>query len=340
MRVVDAPSPGGPEALVLREVPDPVPGPGEVLVEVAAAGVNNADLLQRAGHYPPPPGAPSWPGLEVSGRVRAVGPGPAGSHPWREGEEVVALLDGGGYAERVVVAATQVLPAPAGVDLVDAAGMPEAACTVWSTLAAAGVTPEGTGGTVGGGAGGERWLLVHGGSGGVGSLAVQLGAALGMRVVATAGGPERAARCADLGAEVVVDHRAQDFVDVTLAATGGRGVDVVLDVVGAAYLGRNLEVLATGGRLAVIGMQKGRRAELDLGTLLTKRAAVLGTTLRSRPAAEKARIVQEVREHVWPLVEAGRVRPVVHARLPLERAAQAHTLLASGEVFGKVLLIP
>lgn len=341
MRVVDAPSPGGPDALVLRDVPEPVPGPGEVLVEVAAAGVNNADLLQRAGHYPPPPGAPSWPGLEVSGTVLALGPEVGGGAPrWRAGDEVTALLDGGGYAERAVVPAAQVLPAPGGLDLVDAAGLPEAACTVWSTLAAAGVTPAGSGAAGGGGAGGDRWLLVHGGSGGVGSLAVQLGTALGMRVVTTAGGPERAARCAELGAEVVVDHRAEDFVAATMAATGGRGVDVVLDVVGAAYLGRNLEVLATGGRLAVIGMQKGRRAELDLGTLLSKRAAVLGTTLRSRPAAEKARIVQEVRDHVWPLVEAGRVRPVVHARLPLAEAAQAHALLASGEVFGKVLLLP
>lgn len=341
MRVVDAPTPGGPDALVLRDVPEPVPGPGEVLVQVAAAGVNNADLLQRAGHYPPPPGAPSWPGLEVSGTALAVGPGRrGGSTPrWRAGDEVVALLDGGGYAERVVVPEAQVLPAPAGVDLVDAAGLPEAACTVWSTLAAAGAV-DGSPGLGRAPGTGDRWLLVHGGSGGVGSLAVQLGAALGMRVVTTAGGRERAARCADLGAEVVVDHRTEDFVAATLAATGGRGVDVVLDVVGAAYLGRNLEVLATGGRLAVIGMQKGRRAELDLATLLSKRAAVLGTTLRSRPAVEKAQIVQEVRDHVWPLVEAGRVRPVVHARLPLERAAQAHALLASGEVFGKLLLVP
>jgi NADPH:quinone reductase len=329
MRVVDVTEPGGPEVLRLSEMPEPAPGPGEVVVEVAGAGVNNADLLQRAGRYPPPPGAPSWPGLEVSGRVVAVGQPAADGRAvsWREGDEVAALLDGGGYAERVAVAAGQVLPAPDGVDLVDAAALPEAACTVWSTLQAAGFAP------------GQR-LLVHGGSGGVGSLAVQLGAALGMHVVTTAGGPERAERCRDLGAEVVVDHRSEDFVERVREATGGRGVDVVLDVVGGAYLERNLAALATGGRLAVIGLQKGRRAELDLGVLLAKRATVLGTTLRSRPPAEKADIVAAVREHVWPLVSAGRVRPVVHERLPLADAGRAHRLMAAGEVFGKLLLVP
>lgn len=324
MRIVEIDHPGGPEVLRVTEAPDPVPAPGEVLLDVVAAGVNNADLLQRAGHYPPPPGAPAWPGLEVSGVVAAVGEHAGGR--WAVGDRVVALLDGGGYAERVVVRQTQVLPAPDGVDLVDAAGLPEAACTVLSTLTAARARPG-------------EWLLVHGGSGGVGSHAVQLGRALGLHVATTAGGQERVQRCRDLGADVAVDHRSEDFVEAVRAATDGRGVDVVLDVVGGAYLGRNLEALAVGGRLAVIGMQKGRRAELDLGLVLSRRLTVVGTTLRSRPPAEKAAIVEAVGREVWPHVPA-QVRPVVHARLPLTEAAAAHELLASGEVFGKVLLVP
>ncbi|MBO1751528.1 NAD(P)H-quinone oxidoreductase [Actinotalea sp. BY-33] len=324
MRAVVISSSGGPEVLTPASLPDPAAGRGEIVLDVAAAGINNADLLQRAGHYPPPAGAPDWPGLEVSGTVAEIGPD---GGPWRVGDRVVALLDGGGYASRVVVPAAQVLPLPDGVDLVDGAALPEAACTAWSTLRAARLAPE-------------EWLLVHGGSGGVGSLAVQLGTALGAHVVTTAGGPERAARCLGLGAVAAVDHRSEDFVDRCRELTGDRGVDVVLDVVGAAYLGRNLEVLATGGRLAVIGLQKGRRAELDLGALLARRATVLGTTLRSRPPAEKAAIVAEVLEHVWPHVLSGAVRPVVHERLPLEDAARAHELMAAGEVFGKLLLVP
>lgn len=323
MLVMNFLEPGGPEVLVPSEVDVPQPRSGEVLIDVAAAGVNNADLLQRAGLYPPPPGAPSWPGLEVSGVVAVAGP----DSGWAPGDRVAALLDGGGYAQRAIAPAAQVLPVPDGVDLVDAAALPEAACTVWSTLAAAGLAPG-------------QWLLVHGGSGGVGSLAVQVGAALGAHVIATAGGPERAARCRELGARVVVDHRAEDFVAAVADATDGRGVDVVLDVVGAAYLERNLAALAVGGRLAVIGLQKGRRAELDLGALLSRRLTVLGTTLRSRPAAEKAGIVAAVRSEVWPLVADGRVRPVVQARLPLTEAARAHRMLAAGEVFGKLLLVP
>ena len=301
MRIVNADTPGGPDVLQVRTVPDPRADLGEVVIRVVGVGVNNADLLQRRGLYPPPAGAPSWPGLEVSGTVVAVGPGAR----WTVGDRVAALLDGGGYAELVGVRGEQVLPAPLGVDLVDAAALPEAACTVWSTFRAAGVGPG-------------QWLLVHGGSGGIGSLAVQIGVALGARVATTAGGPERAARCSSLGAELVVDHRSEDFVEQIREATAGRGADVVLDVVGGAYLGRNLEALATGGRLAVIGLQRGSRGELDLGMLLAKRATVLGTTLRSRPPHEKAEIVAQVREHVWPMVEAGTVRPVVHARLPLE----------------------
>ncbi|WP_372593342.1 NAD(P)H-quinone oxidoreductase [Actinotalea sp.] len=323
MRIVNTDTPGGPELLTVREAPEPVAGPGQVVVRVAAAGVNNADVLQRRGLYPPPPGAPAWPGLEVSGTVVASGPGSA----WSVGAEVVALVDGGGYAEYVAAPDAQILPVPDGVDLVDGAALPEAACTVWSTLRAAGLRPG-------------EWLLVHGGSGGVGTLAVQIAAAYGARVATTAGGPERAGRCSGLGAELVVDHRSEDFVERVRAATEGRGADVVLDVVGGAYLGRNLDVLATGGRLAVIGLQRGARGELDLGMLLAKRATVLGTTLRSRPAREKAEIVAAVGAEVWPMVASGRVRPVVHARIPLAEAASAHELMASGEVFGKVLLVP
>ncbi|MFD6093936.1 NAD(P)H-quinone oxidoreductase [Oerskovia sp. NPDC060338] len=325
MRAVTIAAPGGPEKLTMSTLPDPEPGPGEVVIDVASSGVNPADLLQRAGHYPPPPGAPVWPGLEVSGVISAVGPRLTG---WDVGDEVVALLDGGGYAEKVRVRASQVLPLPDGVALVDGAALPEAVCTAWSNLVDVGRLARG------------EVLLVHGGSGGVGSVATQIGAALGARVIATAGGPERTARCLTLGAETAVDHRTQDFVAAVRDTSGGAGADVVLDVVGAAYLPDNLRALATGGRLVVIGMQKGRRGELDLGMLLAKRAQVSGTTLRARPAEEKARLVRDVLEHVWPLVAGGRVRPVVHARLPLDRAADAHRLLESGEVFGKVLLLP
>ena len=310
--------------------PRPCAGVGELLLDVAGAGVNPADLLQVRGLYPPPPGVPAWPGLEVSGRVVEVGPDVEG---WAVGDDVVALLAGGGYAEQVAVPATQALPAPTGVDLVDAAALPEAVCTAWSNLVDVGRLAEGD------------TVLVHGGSGGVGHVAVQLALALGARVVTTAGGPDRVARVAALapdttrsGALVVVDHRSEDFVERVRAVTDGRGADVVLDVVGAAYLGRNVEVLTTGGRLVVIGLQKGRRAELDLGTLLSRRASVHGTTLRSRPVAEKAAIVAAVREHVWPLVADGSVRAVVHARVPFADAARAHALLAEGGVFGKVVL--
>lgn len=325
MRAITISRPGGPDVLTPAELPDPVPGAGEVLVAVAAAGVNRADVLQRLGHYPPPPGAPDTPGLEVSGTVTAVGPEVAG---WRVGDRVAALVDGGGYAEAALVPAAQLLPVPDGLDLVDAAALPEAACTAWSNLVTVGGLHEGA------------TALVHGGSGGVGSIATQLGAALGARVLTTAGGPDRVARCRELGADVAIDHRTEDFVAAAREATRGRGVDVILDVVGAAYLERNLAALAPDGRLVVIGLQRGRRTELDLGLLLSRRASVHGTTLRARPAAQKAAIVADVREHVWPLVAAGVVRPVVHARLPLAEAPRAHELLESGAVFGKVLLLP
>jgi len=296
-----------------------------VLVRVAAAGVNRADLLQRAGHYPPPPGASEILGLEVSGTVAALGEGVTG---WAEGDEVCALLAGGGYAELVAVPAGQLLPAPAGLDLVDAAALPEAVCTAWSNLVGTGRLRAG------------ETVLVHGGSGGVGSAAIQLASAVGARVLTTAGGPERTARCRELGADVAIDHRTQDVVAAVEEATEGRGVDVILDVLGAGGLDQNVRSLATGGRLVVIGTQKGRKGEIDLGRLLTKRASVHATTLRARPLEEKAAIVADVREHAWPLLDDGRLRPVVAERLPLAEAARAHELLDSGAVFGKVLLVP
>lgn len=327
MDVVQVNSPGGPDELELVARPDPEPGPGEVLVRVAAAGVNRADLLQREGRYPPPPGAPAWPGLEVSGVVAGHGPG-VDAVAWPLGARVAALLPGGGYATQVTVPAGLLLPVPDEVDLVDAAGLPEALLTSWTNVVDAGRLAPG------------EVLLVQGGSGGVGSVAVQLGAALGAHVVATAGGAQRAERCRDLGARTVVDHRTQDVAEAVRAATGGHGADVVLDVLGAGGLATNLAALATGGRLVVIGTQRGAKGELDLGLLMARRGSVIGTTLRARPLAEKERIVADVREHAWPMLTDGRLRPVVHARLPLARAADAHRLLDSGEVFGKVLLVP
>jgi putative PIG3 family NAD(P)H quinone oxidoreductase len=327
MQVVQVKAAGGPEMLENAVLPDPEPGPGEVLVRVAAAGVNRADLLQRQGHYPPPPGAPAWPGLEVSGVVAGHGPG-VDTTAWPLGARVAALLPGGGYASAAVVPAGLLLPVPEEVDLVDAAGLPEALLTAWTNVVDAGRLAPG------------EVLLVQGGSGGVGSVAVQLGAALGAHVVATAGGAERAERCRDLGARTVVDHRGTDVVAAVRAATDGHGADVVLDVLGAGGLATNLAVLATGGRLVVIGTQRGSRGEIDLGLLMARRASVIGTTLRARPLAEKERIVADVRTGAWPMLTDGRLRPVVHARLPLHRAGDAHRLLESGEVFGKVLLVP
>ncbi|MGK5442545.1 NAD(P)H-quinone oxidoreductase [Micromonospora sp. URMC 105] len=322
MHAITIPEPGGPEALVWAEVPDPEPGPGEVVVDVRASAVNRADLLQRQGHYPPPPGAPAYPGLECSGVISAVGPGVTG---WEVGQEVCALLAGGGYAERVAVPAGQLLPVPAGVELVDAAALPEVACTVWSNVVR--LARLGRGET----------LLVHGGGSGIGTFAVQLGVALGATVVATAR-PAKHDRLRELGAAHTVDYREQDFVEEVRRVTDGRGADVVLDIMGASYLSRNVAALADGGRLVVIGMQGGRKAELDLGALLAKRASVSATALRSRPLDDKADIVRGVREQVWPLVEAGTIRPIVDRRLPMAEAAQAHRLVESNEHVGKVLL--
>ncbi len=325
MRAVVVTRPGGPEVLDWQEVDDPVPAPGEVLLAVAASAVNRADLLQRQGHYDPPPGSSPYPGLECSGRVLALGEDVTG---WSVGDEACALLSGGGYAERVAVPAGQLLPLPTGVGLVDAAALPEAACTVWSNVfMLAGLRPGET-------------LLVHGGSSGIGTMAIQLGVAAGARVAVTAGSADKLARCRELGAEILVSYREQDFVEVVRAATDGHGADVVLDNMGAAYLARNVDVLATNGRLANIGLQGGARGELDLGRLMAKRGAVLSTGLRARPPEEKAAIVASVREHVWPHVEAGRVRPVVDRVLAMADAAEAHRVVEGSTHVGKVLLTP
>lgn len=311
--------------LSLDDLPDPVPGAGEVLIEVAAAGVNNADLQQVAGNYPPPPGASEVLGLEVSGTVRALG---ADVEGFAVGDRVCALLSGGGYATLVVAPVTQVLPVPDGLDLVEAAGLPEAACTVYSNV-----------GMIGGLRAGQT-LLVHGGTGGMGSHAVLWGKALGATVIATSGGERKVRAAKELGADLVIDHRSEDFVARALEFTEGKGVDVVLDVVGPDYLARNLEVLASNGHVAVIASGSGRTGELDFGAMMRKRATISATTLRARPLAEKAAIVAAVREHVWPLVAAGRVRPVIDAVLPLAEAAEAHRRVRDGEVVGKVLLTP
>jgi putative PIG3 family NAD(P)H quinone oxidoreductase len=318
-----AESTGGPEVLALREVPAPTAGPGEVLLDVAATAVNRADLLQRQGHYPPPPGASDIIGLECSGTIAALGEGVT---RWAVGDEVCALLAGGGYAEQVVVPAGQLMPVPAGVDLVTAAALPEVACTVWSNVfMVAGLRPL-------------EHLLVHGGAGGIGTMAIQLAHALGARVYTTAGSPEKRALCAELGADVTIDYREEDFVEVVRRESDGHGADVVLDNMAAKYLARNVDVLALEGRLVVIGMQGGTKGELDLGVLMRKRGAVIATTLRSRPVEGKAAICAAVAEHVWPLVAEGLVRPIVHARLPLAEAGRAHALLESGDAVGKVLL--
>ena len=323
MKAVVIAEPGGPEQLTLADVPDPVAGPGEVVLQVAATAVNRADIMQRMGHYPPPPGAPAWPGLECSGTVASVG---EGVETWRVGDSACALLSGGGYAELVAVPVGQLLPVPTGVSLVDAAALPEVTCTVWSNVfMLAGLRPD-------------EVLLVHGGSSGIGTMAIQLGRQVGATVAVTAGSAAKLERCAELGASILVDYREQDFVEVVKSSTAGHGADVVLDNMGAKYLSRNIEVLATSGRLVVIGLQGGRRAELDLGALLAKRGAVLATSLRARPQEEKAAIVASVADHVWPLISDGVVRPVVHSRLPLAEAAQAHRLVESSVHVGKVLL--
>jgi putative PIG3 family NAD(P)H quinone oxidoreductase len=328
MRAVIASGAGGPEVLSVGEVADPTLRHGEVLVDVAATAVNRADTLQRKGAYPVPAGSSEIIGLECSGTIAALGPGvdsEGGSETpgWSVGDEVCALLTGGGYAARVAVPVGQLMPVPAGVSLVDAAALPEVACTVWSNVfMVAGLQPR------------ER-LLVHGGAGGIGTMAIQLATALSAKVFTTAGSAEKLAVCAELGADVTINYHDEDFVGV-LEADGG--ADVILDNMGAKYLARNIDALATSGRLVIIGMQGGTKAELDINALLRKRAAVIATTLRARPPEEKATICAEVVEHVWPLVAEGVVVPVIHDRLPLEEVATAHRLMEDSGHVGKIVL--
>jgi putative PIG3 family NAD(P)H quinone oxidoreductase len=324
MRAVVITEPGGPEVLHLAEVPDPGPAPGEVVIDIAAAGVNHADLAQRLGFYPPPPGAPPYPGLECSGRISALGDDSAGG--FKVGDEVCALLGGGGYAEQVAVPAGQVLPVPDNVTVTEAAALPEVACTVYANVfQRAALAPGET-------------LLVHGGASGIGTMAIQLGRAHGARVACTAGSPAKLERCRELGADLAVSYHDDDFVAAIDDFTGGRGADVILDIMGAVYLPRNLAALATCGRLVVIGTQGGSHGELDLGLLLRKRGSVHATSLRARPPAEKAAIVAAVREHVWPLIAARRVVPVVDRILPLNEAPEAHRAMQAGQHVGKILL--
>ncbi|WP_067138346.1 NAD(P)H-quinone oxidoreductase [Microtetraspora malaysiensis] len=315
MRAIVIREPGGPEVLDWQEVPDPEPKRGDVLIDVAASAVNRADVLQRQGFYPPPKGASEILGLECSGTVVAVGADVEGIKP---GDEVCALLAGGGYAERVAVPWQQVMPLPEGLSLVDAAGLPEVVCTVWSNVFMTARLRR------------SETLLVHGGASGIGTMAIQLAKAFGSRVIATAGSPEKVRRCLELGADEALNYREEDF--------SAKKADVILDIIGAAYLKKNLDALAVGGRLVVIGMQGGRVGELDLGKLLAKRASVSAAGLRARPVDEKGAICAGVVRDVWPLIGAGAIRPVIEARMPMRDAADAHRLLESGEHIGKILL--
>ena len=324
MHAITIEDPGGPEALVWAQVPDPTPAAGEVVVEVTAAAVNRADVMQRQGHYPPPPGSPPYPGLECSGVITAIGADVTGHHV---GERVCALLAGGGYAEQVAVPAGQLLPIPHQMSVQEAAALPEVACTVWSNVVDIARLRKG------------ETLLVHGGGGGIGTFAIQLGKALGARVLVTAREAKHEQLRA-LGADLAIDYTSADFVAETREATDGRGVDVILDIIGAKYLDRNVAALAPDGRIAIIGLQGGRRGELDLGALMAKRGSVSATTLRARPAADKARIVKGVRERVWPLVDAGAIRPIIDRTFPMAEASAAHRLMESSDHLGKILLLP
>lgn len=308
---------GGPEMLEWTEVDDPAPAADEVVIDVAASALNRADVMQRYGLYPLPPGTSPYPGLEVSGRISAVGEGVTG---WEVGQEVCALLTGGGYAQKVAVPAGQVLTVPRGVSLIEAAALPEATATVWSNLVLAAGLKAG------------ETLLVHGGGGGIGTTAIQIGKALGARVVTTVGGPEKAALARELGADQAIDYRSEDFAE-------HGPYDVILDVIGGAYLDRNIRSLATDGRLIVIGLQDGLEASLNLVEVLHKRLSVIGTTLRSRSKAQKAEIIADVQKHVWPMIESGAVKLVVDRTLPMSEAAEGHRLMEAGGHTGKIILV-
>jgi putative PIG3 family NAD(P)H quinone oxidoreductase len=314
--------PGGPEVLEVRDLPDPQPKAGEVVIDVVASAVNRADLMQREGNYPPPPGASDILGLECSGVVSAVGDD---VQRWHVGDRVCALLVAGGYADKVAVPAGQVLPVPDDLDLVQAAALPEVITTVWSNVfMIAALQPD-------------ELLLVHGGGGGIGTMAIQLASALGARVATTVGSAEKAKTCLSLGADLAINYKEQDFVD-EVHRLDESGADVILDNMGAAYLGRNLDALATEGRLVIIGLQGGAKGELDVGKLLRKRGAVIATSLRARPLDEKAAIVASVEANAWPLVVDKTVVPIVHASVALDDVRQAHELVGASSHTGKVVL--
>ena len=325
MRVVEVRKPGPPENLSVGQRPVPVPSTGEVLVRVAAAGVNRADVMQRYGNYPPPPGASDVLGLEVAGTVAALGERVTS---WAVGDRLCGLVTGGGYAEYCVVPAPQCLPLPDTMDLVDGGALAEACLTVWTNVFERGRLREG------------ESFLVHGGSSGIGTTAIQLARLSGARVFATAGSADKCAACNGLGAERAINYRDEDFSEVIKSATGGRGVDVILDMVGGAYVARNLDTLATDGRLVLIGLMRGATSEVNLAKLMSRRLTLTGSTLRSRTVAEKGAVVDAVRQHVWPWVSDGRFSPVIHARFPLEQANEAHRLMESSRHIGKILLTP
>jgi NADPH:quinone reductase len=323
MSVVEIAAPGGPEQLKLSQRPVPQPGAEEVLVRVAAAGVNRPDVMQRQGRYPPPPGASDLPGLEIAGEIAALGAKVSG---WSIGDKVTALLPGGGYAAYAVAAAPLCLPVPDGVSMVEAAAIPETFFTVWTNLFDRGRCQPG------------ETVLIHGGTSGIGTTAIQLAAAWGARVFATAGSDDKARACERLGALRGINYRTEDFVEVMRAETGGKGVDVTLDMVSGSYVARNLEIAALEGRVVVISLLGGSRAEINMGLILTKRLTLTGSTLRTRTVAQKAAVADAVRKNVWPLLAAGRVRPVIHATFPLAEAAEAHRLMETSNHIGKIVL--
>jgi NADPH:quinone reductase len=324
MIAIEIKTPGDPDGLVPVERPRPTPGDGEVLIRVAAAGVNRADVMQRRGQYPPPPGAPDIPGLEVAGTIEQLG---AGVSTFQVGDNVCAVLAGGGYAEYAVAPAPQCLQVPQGMDFISAAAIPETFFTVWTNVFERGRLKA------------REWILIHGGSSGIGTTGIQLARAFGAFVLVTAGSDEKCAACERLGAVRAINYRQSDFVVVTRNITGDRGVDVVLDIVGGEYVSRNVDVLTTEGRLVQIGLQGGAKAQVNMVPVLHRRLTITGSTLRGRPVAEKGAIAAAVRQHVWPLLESGAVRPIVHATFPFRQAAVAHRVMESSEHFGKLVLV-
>ncbi|HWH73436.1 MAG TPA: NAD(P)H-quinone oxidoreductase [Methylibium sp.] len=326
MQAIEISQPGGPEVLRLVERADPQPGPGELLIEVSASGVNRPDLLQRAGLYPPPPGASDLPGLEVAGRLIGGDPDALAASGFALGERVCALTNGGGYARRCIVPAGQVLPVPGSLSDVEAASLPETVFTVWINVFERGALRPG------------EALLVQGGSSGIGVMAIQLGKAFGATVIATVGSDAKAEACRALGADHAINYKTQDFVAEVERLSGGRGVDVILDMVAGGYVARELRCLADDGRLSIIAVQGGTKAEIDAGMLLRRRLTITGSTLRPRSAAYKAHVAAALRERVWPLVALGRVRPVIHQTFPAAQAAEAHALLEASQHVGKIVL--